>query len=130
MKFLGAKIAEARKDKKLSQRDLAKVLGVAKSTVGGYEAGSRNPDPETLLRIAEILDVSTDYLLGHKKEWIDTLSPELQRFVIIPENHVFLHVAKKLKDYDVPTQTIIVLIEALAKDARHRLEARGKENSP
>lgn len=44
--------------------DLGKVLGLAKQTIHGYENGDRNPDLETLSRIADFFGVSTDYLLG------------------------------------------------------------------
>jgi len=52
----------------MSQADLARILGVARTTVSSYENSSRNPDRETLVRIASCFQVSLDYLLG-----IDTL---------------------------------------------------------
>lgn len=48
----------------MTQADLAKLLGIAASTIGMYEQGRRNPDTKTLTLLAEFFDVSVDYLLG------------------------------------------------------------------
>lgn len=55
---------QLRKDKKMSQGELAKQLGISTSTVGMYEQGRRDPDTQTLLKLAQALDVSMDYLVG------------------------------------------------------------------
>lgn len=57
------KIREARKAKSLTMKALGQIIGVAESTVSMYETGKREPDNETLIKIANVLDVSTDYLL-------------------------------------------------------------------
>lgn len=65
------RIQAAREQKKIRQKDLATKLGIAPNTLSQYETGKREPDFETLRRIADALDTSTDYLLGHdytKKE--------------------------------------------------------------
>lgn len=48
----------------MTQGDLAKQLKVSRSTIGMYESGQRNPDPNTLEAIADIFNVDVDYLLG------------------------------------------------------------------
>ena len=62
-----------RKFTKVSQLELAKELNVAQSTVGMWETGKREPDFETLCKIAIYFDVTSDFLLGLS----DTLKPEL-----------------------------------------------------
>jgi transcriptional regulator with XRE-family HTH domain len=64
MVAFGERIRELREEKGLSQEELGKILKVAKSTISQYELGKRNPDPETLDNLANILDCSVDYLLG------------------------------------------------------------------
>lgn len=54
----------AREAKKITQEKLAEMLEVSRVTVARYESGDRWPDRDTLLRIADILDCSVDYLLG------------------------------------------------------------------
>lgn len=57
------RIKEIRKAKKITAKQLADFVNVAESTMSLYENGKREPDYETLIRIAEYLDVSVDYLL-------------------------------------------------------------------
>lgn len=55
-----------RKDHALTQKELAKKLGLAASTVGMYERGEREPDFETLEKISSIFGVDANTLLGKK----------------------------------------------------------------
>jgi transcriptional regulator with XRE-family HTH domain len=57
-----------RNNRGLSQRELAKILNVAPSTLAMYELNKREPNYETLTKIADYFQVSTDYLLGRNKE--------------------------------------------------------------
>ena len=52
-------------EKDITQKELAKQLHLAPSTLGSYVQGSREPDFSTLKQIADYFEVSTDYLLGH-----------------------------------------------------------------
>lgn len=61
---LGERMAELRKDCGIKQKEIAKVLNVAVSTVSNYETDSHEPDLANLSLIADMLGVSTDYLLG------------------------------------------------------------------
>ncbi len=58
------RIKEIRKSKKITAKQLADVVNVAESTMSLYENGKREPDFTTFIKIAEFLEVSTDYLLG------------------------------------------------------------------
>lgn len=49
-----------------SQQDLADLLKISKSTIGMYEQGRRNPDYETLEKIADIFNVDMNFLMGGK----------------------------------------------------------------
>jgi transcriptional regulator with XRE-family HTH domain len=61
-------LRDLRRSKRLTQSDLAAVLGTSTSAVGNWELGLREPDFQMLQRIAEYFHVSTDYLLGLTKE--------------------------------------------------------------
>ena len=54
----------ARERKGLSQKDMAESIGVAKSTYSLYESGNREPGVPTIKKIADVLNVSADELLG------------------------------------------------------------------
>ncbi len=58
----------ARERKGLSQKDIAESIGVAKSTYSLYESGNREPNVQTIKKIADILNVSADELLGINDE--------------------------------------------------------------
>lgn len=58
------RLLKLRKEKELSQLELAKDLNVAKQTVSNWENANRCPDYEMLVKIADYFDVSLDYLLG------------------------------------------------------------------
>ena len=61
---MGEKLYSLRTEKKLTQKQLADRIGLAISAVSSYESGSRYPSFETLIKLARIFHVSTDYLLG------------------------------------------------------------------
>lgn len=62
--MLGQRLKKLREVQKLTQKNLAKMLGVGTSTVAMWETGDRHPDHEMLLKIADLFDVSVDSLLG------------------------------------------------------------------
>ncbi|MCR2043229.1 helix-turn-helix domain-containing protein [Anaerosalibacter massiliensis] len=62
--MFGDRIKEERTLKQMTQKELSKFLGVSPSTVGMYEQNRRQPDSETIIKLSEIFNVSTDYLLG------------------------------------------------------------------
>ena len=62
--MLGERLRELRKNRSMTQEELGKIINVTKVSVSGYENGNRSPDTETLQKIADFFDVSTDYLLG------------------------------------------------------------------
>ena len=59
-------LRKLRDQKGISQAELARFLGVARSTVCQYEAERREPDNETLSKLADYFGVTVDYLLGRE----------------------------------------------------------------
>jgi|GEM_PF-6757879 len=60
---IGSKIAKLRKEKGLSQKELAQHLLVTDKAVSRWESGAGNPELETIPLIADFFGVSTDYLI-------------------------------------------------------------------
>jgi transcriptional regulator with XRE-family HTH domain len=84
--MLGERIANLRKQKKLSQYDLAERLGFSRGKLANYEQGSRQPDFDTLKLIADFFDVSIDFLLGRTDEPTqESENTEFQEFINDPE---------------------------------------------
>ena len=61
-------LKNARERKGLSQKEVAEGIGVAKSTYSLYESGNREPNVQTIKKIADMLNVSADDLLGINEE--------------------------------------------------------------
>lgn len=59
------RLKEIRTKAGLSQLELAKKLFVTQQAVARWENNKNTPNPETLSKIADILNVSVDYLVGH-----------------------------------------------------------------
>ncbi len=64
MKIFQERLKELRKQAGLTQREMAEKLFVAQPSYIRYENGSSEPSQENLVRIADLFDVSVDYLLG------------------------------------------------------------------
>ena len=60
----GERLQELRKDSGMKQRELAKSIGVSLSSVKAYEQGRSSPDDAVKVRIAQLFNISLDYLLG------------------------------------------------------------------
>lgn len=61
--MFGDRVAKVRKNKRWSQADLAKRIGVSPSTIGMYEQGRREPCLSLLIALSRELNVSVQYLL-------------------------------------------------------------------
>ncbi|ADV95522.1 HTH-type transcriptional regulator Xre [Bacillus subtilis] len=60
------RLKKLRDGKKMNQQEVADNLGIARTTYASYEQGKREPDHETLVKIANFFEVTVDYLLGHQ----------------------------------------------------------------
>ena len=65
------KLKELRKTQNKTQEEMAKELGIKKQNYQNYEIGRRNPNFETLIKIADYFKVSIDFLLEHKTNAIN-----------------------------------------------------------
>ena len=62
--MLHKRLKQMRKNERLSQQELADKLGINRSTLAKYEQNERHPPNDVLVNIAEMFNVTTDYLLG------------------------------------------------------------------
>ena len=71
---LALPLAAARKRAGMTQRDVARMLRVSRGAVGNWEAGTAEPDWATIVRLADLYRVTTDYLMGRT----DDMAPPRQ----------------------------------------------------
>ena len=77
-RFCGERLEELRKDKHMTQKQLAELLGVNEKTISSYERNEIAPKISKLIKISEIFDITPDYLLGFVNDEI----PYSRRFYI------------------------------------------------
>jgi len=68
---LGEQITQLRKKKGLSQADLGKAIGTSGDIIGRYERDEVKPSIEVVIKMADTLEVSLDYLVGKTSVEID-----------------------------------------------------------
>lgn len=109
MTGIGAKIKKLRKQRNWTQETLGKKVGASPRVIGYYESEERFPSPDTIAKLSEILEVTTDFILGrsteldikkHNKfkeimERLDTL-PEDKQDIVLQQ---MLAITKTLEEY-------------------------------
>lgn len=66
------KLKELRKNANLTQNEISKIINVAITTYNGYEQENREPNIETLIKLANYYNCTLDYLVGREQENILT----------------------------------------------------------
>lgn len=66
--MIGQTIRDLRKQRKMSQTELAKILHVSQQTVTAWETGKAEPSSSTISNLADYFNVTTDYLLGRSEK--------------------------------------------------------------
>ncbi len=118
-----SRLRTARERRKLSQVELAQRTGLQPSAVSHFEAGRRAPSFDNLKRLANALDVTTDYLLGRTEEvgrpgW-EALGPTVDR--------LFRH-ASEISQEDL--ETLADFAEVLARRNRREVADGGQGKEP
>lgn len=71
-------LKQARKASGMTQKEVADKIGVGQSTYKNYECGFREPNGDTMVQLANLFGVTTDYLLGREVASAEELNPILQ----------------------------------------------------
>lgn len=67
------RLKKLRKDTGLTQVEVANKLGISQPAYASWERGIKKPTQDNLIKIAQILNVSVDYLVGNSQETLDEL---------------------------------------------------------
>lgn len=98
------RLRELRKKKKMSQQELADLLGVTQATLSGWETEKYRIDNNNLIKCSEILDTTTDYLLG-KSNVDNNIEP-----ISLPKNVIKIPVLGRIPA-GVPIEAIEDVLE-------------------
>jgi transcriptional regulator with XRE-family HTH domain len=77
----GDRIAHLRERSTLTQEELANKLGISRASLSHYETSRREPDYDTINKIASFFKVSIDYLLGRSDHPDQVLDDDVRDFV-------------------------------------------------
>lgn len=81
MAHCGDRIALMREKRGMTQEELSAKLGISRASLSHYEKNRREPDYETLNKIADFFHISLDYLVGRTDEPNTILDPDVREFV-------------------------------------------------
>ena len=146
MQKFSTRLISLRKERGMTQTDLAQLIHKKRSTVSGYETEGKEPDLETVCFLAQYFDVSTDYLLGYSDEknhveqvfyndrvnferHFKGLPPELRPvvakcfddFYLLLNRDMQLHRPERLRVY----QELLHTLQSLRADIRKLIESSG-----
>ena len=100
---LGHNIAVLRKKKKLSQNDLGKMIGTSGDILGRYERDEVKPSIEVVIKIADVLKVSIDYLVGKTSLELDNVTikriEEISKLPDTDKNQVYMVIDALIRDF-------------------------------
>ncbi|AAY52819.1 gp33 [Listeria phage A500] len=76
--MFGNRLKQLRKNTNKTQEDISKILGISRGAYSHIENGRNEPDMETIVKLANIFEVSTDYLLGKSNNGlVDTIAAHI-----------------------------------------------------
>ena len=87
-----------RESRGYTQQQLADLVGVSRKSIQKYETSKYEPDIKTIIRFADVFDVSVDYLVGHQIKGQDPVYPINEKEFILIE---------KFRRFDAPTKNFV-----------------------
>lgn len=109
------RLKELRKNVRKTQKEVSELIGVASSTYSMYERGKREPDFETLDKICQLFNVSSDYLIGasdYKKKYYELnakdekdIEKALEKLVEELDNGLY---SKNMEEYDQESRDLLI----------------------
>ncbi|MGO2964171.1 MAG: helix-turn-helix transcriptional regulator [Carnobacterium maltaromaticum] len=75
---LSERLKEERKKRDYTQEDVAKILGVSRTTVSSWEVGRTYPDLETLVALSDLYELTLDELVKEDTKLVETVSKQLE----------------------------------------------------
>ncbi|QTL99710.1 helix-turn-helix domain-containing protein [Iocasia frigidifontis] len=120
----GKKLKKARNELGMTQKQLAKKIGIKRTTVAGYESEGKMPPYNTLIKIAQTLNCSLDYLLGYKEKNNSDKSEHLNPEIIylaqkISKRKDLKLLLKETEDLNPDSVKRIIKIIGLIKEEKH-----------
>ena len=111
MTTFGKKLHSLMKDNKITQQELAEKLNVRRGSVSNWVTDRRMPDSDTIVDLANIFNVTTDYLLGNDKNIKGDINSKDLIFDNAQDALKFILKQPNIMAFDVPELTDEEIIE-------------------
>lgn len=132
------RLVALRKERQMTQSDLAKALHKTRSTISGYETEGKEPDYEMLCAFAKYFGVTTDYLLGiddsrthsetvfindtkNFKNHYDNLPPQLKQTVAKMYDSFYLLLSRDMQKNNIERLNLYGELFALLQSSRNEI---------
>lgn len=96
--MIGNRLKGVREEKGIQAQWIAKKINVAPSTYSGYENNTSNPSLDIVCKLADVFDVSTDYLLGKVEDKDYKIA---EKYKLPDELAKYVDYIEILKEYDL-----------------------------
>ncbi len=119
--MFGNRLKQIRKEKGLTQKELAQLLGVSSGAIGLYEQNRRTPDIETIKRIAKILGVGPSYFLEETPEKKFTGDKRVYKIpaeyldLFEPDNLEYIKFIQKMKKEKISPKLLAEVFDTILK---------------
>lgn len=127
--IIGKKLADLRLNRGYTQTELCNEIGIAQTTYAGYETGRHEPSADTLIKLANVYEISLDYLVGR---YVDAEPNEMPYHAIEETIHMD---SKERQDHDEEMEVRLHLereqkkeFAAMVKTEVNEKSKRGKYN--
>ena len=118
---IGNRIKELRNAKGLTQQSLARNIGISTSTIAMWEIGSREPNLESLDKLAQIFGITLGELVDpksfhndKKNEVVVYIPEECKVIKLSPEKRYFINQLSKIKESDL--NVLLRIVDSLTKE--------------
>lgn len=104
------KLYQLRKQKGLSQEELANILNVSRQTVSKWETGDSTPDMEKLITISDFFEISLDELVKEKKSDLENINSSKSEVLNVLNEKLLTKDNKKKVKHGVKLAAIILVL--------------------
>lgn len=109
------RLKELRKMRKWKQNDVAQILSCSQSVYSRYESGVRQPSLDIIKKLADIYDVSVDYLMGYNSSSVSVFESKTELYgekqsvtKDTSVNNVYVQIMKELEGTDMELATEVL----------------------
>jgi len=128
MMSLGSRLKKERELRNWSQKYVADKIGITNAVLSNYERDYRDPDTETLRKLAELYEVSVDYLLGRTNVRELSIEEKLNRALQLRDGEkIYFYDMEGLSDDDIEMlKKQIELYREMSEKRKKEKERRNK----